>query len=358
MEKQPSKNSGIYKILFYVAVSAVFGILIFKLIQPFFGAILLGGVLALVGMPLKDFLAKYPISPSISAFLVSAIIILVIIIPVTLFTVQAVKEGQQYLGNVAQSDLGQMVQNTDAENFVADFQKALEQVLPQSISAKIPWDKVSAYGGLMLKSVIAWTVATASSLPDTIFKFIMAILTLFFLLRDGTGFVNWFAQRIPMEAKAFERLKQTAYQATVAATTGSFWAALVQSALIALTFFSLSIPAVILATGATFFFAWIPFLGSAPVWIAGLVYLGFKGLWVKFVILCFCGAFIGVSDNLVRMLPIFGDDGLHPLISLIAILGGINFFGFVGVIIGPAVVAVGLAFFDLFKKKPDQIQII
>jgi predicted PurR-regulated permease PerM len=84
-------------------------------------------------------------------------------------------------------------------------------------------------------------------------------------------------------------------------------------------------------------------IGSAPVWLAGALYLYLKGSVVKCVMMVGFGLITGVVDNFVRPLVLKGRGGMHPLVSLIAIFGGIQIFGIAGVFLGPIVVAVTIA---------------
>ena len=59
------------------------------------------------------------------------------------------------------------------------------------------------------------------------------------------------------------------------------------------------------------------------------------------VVLILVGALVvGNVDNLVRMLVLRGSAGLHPLLALVSVLGGIERMGVLGAFIGPVVVGV------------------
>ena len=45
-----------------------------------------------------------------------------------------------------------------------------------------------------------------------------------------------------------------------------------------------------------------------------------------------------------------GSKGLHPLLSLIAVLGGIQVFGLFGVLIGPVIVALLISMFEVWPS--------
>src|SRR5205823_4659048 len=98
-----------------------------------------------------------------------------------------------------------------------------------------------------------------------------------------------------------------------------------------LAFLILGIPEVFLAGGLTFLLSWLPMIGSAPMWLVGAIYLFAKSWTGKLVILLAFGLLTVVVDNIVRPMVLKGSAHMHPLISLVAILGGINMFGVFGV---------------------------
>ena len=58
---------------------------------------------------------------------------------------------------------------------------------------------------------------------------------------------------------------------------------------------------------------------------------------------------VGMIDNLVRPLFIEGRAKMHTLMVFLSIMGGISYFGVLGMIFGPIIVAVGLTFLELYK---------
>jgi predicted PurR-regulated permease PerM len=52
------------------------------------------------------------------------------------------------------------------------------------------------------------------------------------------------------------------------------------------------------------------------------------------------GVVTGLDDNFVRPIVLKGRGEMHPLVSLVAIFGGLQMFGFFGVFFGPIVAAV------------------
>ena len=58
---------------------------------------------------------------------------------------------------------------------------------------------------------------------------------------------------------------------------------------------------------------------------------------------------IAVLDYLVRTIVVGGHSHLHTLLVFFSVLGGLQFFGLVGIVAGPLVVAVGITLVDMWR---------
>jgi predicted PurR-regulated permease PerM len=63
-----------------------------------------------------------------------------------------------------------------------------------------------------------------------------------------------------------------------------------------------------------------------------------------------CGLLAGLVDNFVRAMILKGRSKMHPLVSLVAIFGGIEMFGIMGIFLGPILAAVLIA---LLQRWPE-----
>ncbi|MEO5968533.1 MAG: AI-2E family transporter, partial [Bdellovibrionia bacterium] len=98
----------------------------------------------------------------------------------------------------------------------------------------------------------------------------------------------------------------------------------------------------------TFIFAWIPIVGSSPVWLVGALYLYLKGSIAKTILMIVFGLITGVVDNIVRPMVLKGRGEMHPFVSLVAIIGGVGTFGIMGVFIGPILMAVLISLLQIW----------
>jgi hypothetical protein len=103
-----------------------------------------------------------------------------------------------------------------------------------------------------------------------------------------------------------------------------------------------------------FITAMVPLFGSAIVWGPAVIYLLLTGSIGKAIVLLVIGAaVIGTVDNLLRPILVGARTRMHELVVFFAILGGIEVFGALGIIIGPVIVALTVAFLLVFYQMGD-----
>ena len=74
------------------------------------------------------------------------------------------------------------------------------------------------------------------------------------------------------------------------------------------------------------------------------------------MILVICGGVAGIADNLVRPLLLRNRTRLNDLLLFISILGGIQVFGLLGIVVGPTIVAAALGVFRVYGEHRDALE--
>ena len=62
---------------------------------------------------------------------------------------------------------------------------------------------------------------------------------------------------------------------------------------------------------------------------------------------------IGLADNFIRPYVISGRVNMHPLLVFVALLGGAQAFGFLGLFIGPAILTLASAVLKLLHPPAE-----
>lgn len=99
----------------------------------------------------------------------------------------------------------------------------------------------------------------------------------------------------------------------------------------------------------TFFCSFIPVIGAGPVAFALGIYKFLMGEVGQGIALLVVSVIAGTTDNLVRPYLISSyDDDLHPIVSLLALIGALVIFGMPGLFLGPVIASVAVKAIPLF----------
>jgi len=205
------------------------------------------------------------------------------------------------------------------------------------------------------QTVSGFLVAQAPAAAANVFRFVVnfffMVFALFFVFRDGERMVDGVRTLIPMEA-ANKDAVMTRFSDTLSAVVlGSAITGAAQGVLGGIAYWALGVPFAVLLAGATAFLSLIPY-GGPLVWIGVVVYLSILGEYGRAVIMFVWGTVgIGTADNIIRPLVIGGRTEIPTVFLFFGILGGLQAYGFIGMFLGPAVIAILVAFARIFREQ-------
>jgi predicted PurR-regulated permease PerM len=126
---------------------------------------------------------------------------------------------------------------------------------------------------------------------------------------------------------------------------------MVQGTLGGLAFAALGLPSPVVWGVVMFFLSMIPMVGSAVIWAPTAIYLAMSGHWGKALALALWGALvIGTVDNFLRPKLVGERARLHELLIFFSVLGGLQIWGPLGLVLGPVMIAITLALFDIIRR--------
>lgn len=306
-------------------------------------ALIMGGILTLLTKPMFQRLRTKGLGPKISAAIVTTGIVLLVIIPLSLFLTMAVKQGLS---------LGKAIDTENLPSF-SEIATRLSYWTPletMGVSTEELSTKMSEWVRSAGKTASTLALAFLAYLPDLTLQLVLACITCFFLLLDGNRMRKWMQDKVLLDQDVRKRLVDSFKNMAVATIWATLAAGGAQGALMLIAFLILNVPGAFLAGGAVFILAWIPLVGSAPAWIIGIIYLVVKGSIGKAVLMGIFGILTSIVDNFVRPLVLRGRSDMHPLVSLVAIFGGIRIFGILGVFLGPILAAVVISLLEAWPQ--------
>ena len=207
-----------------------------------------------------------------------------------------------------------------------------------------------------LEPARSFLVGAGKAAGEGLLQLALASFIGFFFYRDGEALMRGTRRVLAkLAGKLGDELLDTIGKTVTGVIHGVFGTALAQ-ALVALAGFLIAgVPAPVLLAAATFFLSIVPF-GPPLVWGSAAVWLAYHGQmgWAIFMALWGLLA-ISTIDNLVKPYLISRSSHLPLLLIVLGVFGGVVAFGFIGLFIGPPVLAVGLTLVQLWiARRPEE----
>lgn len=188
----------------------------------------------------------------------------------------------------------------------------------------------------------------ASAAPDALVGVFLFVIAFFFWLRDGRAFADWARRGLPFSDTESDRLFDKIRATSRDVMVSQLFTGAVQGALALGFLFALGVPGAFLWGILAFALSFIPLFGTTPVTLGATVYLFAVGRPTAGIVMIGGLLIIGAADNVVRPMVSSSSGNLHPLLTLMAIFGGLATLGASGVFLGPMVAALAVWTLELY----------
>jgi predicted PurR-regulated permease PerM len=362
-ERMPGRWGDEIRLFFWAQLGALigFGALLFVLyqvyqvFQPFIAPMAWAIILGVNFHPLHRWLClRMRGHKTLPALLATAVVMLTVVIPVLAMSgilTQQAMEAAQRLKEFAEAggiDYWGERLRTRASLFLWQWVSPWIGMIAVDLNALIA-RALTAVADVIVPQM---TVVAASVFVVAV-KFLLMLLTLFFVFRDGEACYHWVRTTIPLSVAQqgimFEQLGET----VIAVTRGIGITAVVQGILAGLAYWVLGVPFAVFWGLLSAVVAPIPLGGTGLVWVPAAIYLMMAQSWVRGLMMLIWGiAVISMVDNVVKPWLIGGRAKLPTLFLFFAILGGVSVYGVLGVFLGPLLLALVITSITLYREKP------
>ncbi len=192
--------------------------------------------------------------------------------------------------------------------------------------------------------------ATARNILLAIINLTLIVVLMFFCFCDGERFLQWLFSIIPMRREQTESVAMRIYLTVTAVIRGALLTSVAQGVLAIVGYLIAGVPLAVLFGVLTGLAGMIPVVGAAIIWLPlGLFMMTESEAWGIFVMLW--GLIpISLSDNVIKAIFIGKGAGMPVLLVFCGMLGGVNVYGFTGLIVGPILIAVLMAFISMYRE--------
>ena len=319
---------------------------------PFVNPIGWAAAFAIVLAPVNRRLSRLIRSPGLRAGAMTAAVILLIVVPLTLLgiavaaaVVRMYDSAQQWMSH------GQI---TSIQHFLyTPWVQHLRLQLSQLVdTAQLDiHSMISSALKQMAQSTVTQATAIAQNFYQFIFSFFLMVFTLYIFFRDGRRITDWLTGLLPLPAAQRQRIVEEFSEVVTATIVGDLVVALLQGFMGGLAFWVLGLPASAFWGGVMAFLSILPVVGSPLIYVPAAALVILQGEFVTgALLLAWGGLVVSQIDNILRPVLISGRTKLHTLTLFFSILGGIYLFGLFGIIAGPLVAALFLTMLNLYRE--------
>ena len=185
--------------------------------------------------------------------------------------------------------------------------------------------------------------------------FLLMLFILYFLLRDGRQKMAFVKRVSPLAPAQEDRLLSALRGVARSVFRGGVLVAVFQGVIGAVGFAIVGLPALFWGFAMSFA-AMIPVVGTALIWAPATAYLYLSGeTWQAVFLLGWCAVLVSSSDGLLRAWFMKEGAGIPMLYLFLAILGGLNMFGILGLLYGPLLLTFAMVALTMYAEVAAEI---
>jgi predicted PurR-regulated permease PerM len=330
------------KQIIQIAIVALLLIGCIAVLLPFTGTLMFAVVICVTTAPLRETMLRLCRGRShLTALLMSVLLVLLLLAPLALLSgtlTQGIESAVRYLRPILEAGLsakpprwlselplvGSIIDNYWLE--LAASREEMNNLLRQLID---PTRKMA--------------LATVSMLGQGLLQLMLVIFFAFFIFRDAKEYADALrngSQKLAGELG--ERMLKLAAGTVTGVMVGIVGTAAAQAFVAMFGYLIAGVPGVAMLTFMTFIFSMVPVIGATLIWLGAAWWLYGNGEtgWAIFMVLW--GMF-GISsvDNFIKPILISRTSSLPLLLIVVGIFGGVMVFGFIGLFLGPMLLALG-----------------
>jgi predicted PurR-regulated permease PerM len=326
----------------------------FMIIWPFVTAILIGAILVTLTFPtFRSVRIRSRGSSGKAATVMLLATTFILVIPALILGVMLVQQANVVVGKLESGEAQAMIKRIDiadrlmfVKRFAPNFDPATlapERMLLPAVQRIPGW--VARHGGALLGGIAGMFLG-----------FALVLLSMYFFYTEGEEILDQLSILSPLP-KRYDAEFRARFKDVIDATfRGQLFTGLAQGLMTGIGLAIAQVPGAGFWGAVAALLSLIPMVGAAAVWVPAAIYLAISAsmgnsAWWQAIFMALWGAiFVSLVDNVVRPWAMKGKAQLPAIPLLFAVLGGMQAFGFVGLVIGPLVFSFLMAIIDIYKR--------
>jgi predicted PurR-regulated permease PerM len=310
-------------------------------LRPFVGAIFFAGVLCFSTWPAFTWLRdRWKGRSSLAALALVFGLVVLLVLPVAL----AAQSLIVHSAGAVEALRGFLVarQSIELPEFIRDLPFLGSWLNDYWMMVMQSREELVALAKRLAEPAKTMLVAMGGAIGEGVIQILIALFVAFFFYRDGERVRRILAEGMTrLAGNHGQALVTTAQGAVKGVVYGLLGTALAQAAVALVGFLIAGVPGAMLLAALTFVLSLIP-MGPVLIWggAAAWLYSNDQVGWAIFMVV-YGAAVISSVDNFVKPILMSRAGNLSMLLVVLGVFGGAIAFGFIGLFVGPALLAVG-----------------
>jgi predicted PurR-regulated permease PerM len=332
MEHKTLEKSFFFGLLIITTVCALL------VLQPFLLVIVVGASLAIVFNPLLKIFQKVFKERWLGALLTTILFVMLLTGPLFLLGTVLVRESQGLYSS--------LVREQGLDPLVLHMQTIVDKFFPLlGINVQEIGLNLAKYLSSNLDVIFTTTV-------NTVLALVFVIMSLFYFLKNGSEWKDVLIKFSPLSTTADEKIMNRLIHAVNGVMRGYLLIAFAQGVLMGIGLWIFGVPNPALWGTITGIVSLVPTLGTAFVAVPAVLYLAATGtLGQALGLLAWAVLLVGLIDNMLNPILVGNKVDIPAMLILFSVLGGLSLFGPAGILVGPLVISLLFALFDIYKTE-------
>jgi predicted PurR-regulated permease PerM len=329
---------------FLIVVLIVSLYMAYLILYPFIHTLILAIVLASIFNPLQVRLERSLNGrKNLAALIIVLIITFLIAIPVFVITSTLVAQGLDTVNKtndwIKAGKLQLLLQDPRINEYLIRLQQRFSFLDVSRTDIANPLLSLSKNIGQFLLGKVASILSNVLSL---VAHFFVMIFIAFYLVRDGGEMISGIRYYTPLKPEQKDRIINGVRVVTKSVLLGTFITAICQGLAGGIALQLLNFPGLFWGTMMAFA-SLIPIVGTYIIWVPIALYLAFSGEVKSAIFLSVWSAVMSaIIENFLRPFLMQSKSKMSPFYIFLAILGGVQYFGLIGILYGPLILSFAM----------------
>ena len=321
--------------IFFAVFFAIVAVAAIIIVQPFLTYIVLAAILTYALFPVYHFMNSRLRRPGLSSGISIIIALLVMVLPAFFLVSELV---QQVSGAYTSFQEETLQRAADYLSGLTGNRLDFQAMLTSSI------DQIR-------RSIVGLAPDILGSITEVALGLFIMFFVMFYGFREGDAFIARVRELLPLDLTLKDSLFYELRTITQAVLYGQVMTALIQGTLGSLGLLIFGVSNWLFWGAIMTIMAFLPVLGTPIIWVPAGVGQILDGNTAQGIgLLMYSSILVLNVDNFIRPRLVSGRTKVHPLLILIGVLGGLKIFGFIGMLLGPLILALLVAFIRFYEQ--------